>query len=159
MPRNALPVRKLREQPDLDQLKRQTKELLAAFQAGEPSAVAEVSLHYRGADASTFALHDSQLVLARAHGFDSWPKLKAYVDGVTVGHVCEAIERGDLPAVREMLRRRPELVDLEWPGHGETRRLHVAVLRRDPLAVQLLMEHSADARRGIWPHRDATSPV
>jgi hypothetical protein len=28
-------------------------------------------------------LHDAQLVLARSYGFESWPKLKAAVDGVT----------------------------------------------------------------------------
>ena len=35
------------------------------------------------ADAATFALHDAQLVLARAYGFESWPKLKAFVDGAS----------------------------------------------------------------------------
>ena len=48
-----------------------------------PTAIAEVHAHYRGAESTTFALHDAQLVLARAYGFDSWPKLKAYVDGAT----------------------------------------------------------------------------
>ena len=45
-----LPTRKLREHPDLDQLKRQAKELLKAFLAGEAEAVAEVKAHYRDAD-------------------------------------------------------------------------------------------------------------
>jgi hypothetical protein len=36
-------------------------------------------------DARTFALHDAQFALARAYGFESWPKLKAAVDGVTSG--------------------------------------------------------------------------
>jgi len=69
---------------DLDQLRRQAKELLEAFLAARLKAVAEVNARYRGADAAEFALHDAQLVLARSYGFDSWPKLKAYVDGVTV---------------------------------------------------------------------------
>jgi hypothetical protein len=69
-------ARVLRERPDLDQLKRQAKELLAAFVAGELTAVEEVNRHYRAADASTFALHDAQLVLARAYGFDSCPSSK-----------------------------------------------------------------------------------
>jgi hypothetical protein len=30
---------------------------------------------------------------------------------------------------------------------------------RAPEMVRLLMEHGADARRGIYPHRDATSPL
>src|SRR5262245_38367373 len=66
--------RELRARPDLDQLKRQAKELLAAFRAGEPDAVAEVVEQFRGANPETFALHDAQLVIARSHGFASWPK-------------------------------------------------------------------------------------
>ena len=38
-----------------------------------------------------FALHDAQLVLARAYGFGSWPKLEAYVDGVTVQRLADAV--------------------------------------------------------------------
>ena len=151
--------RTMREHPDIEQLKRQAKELLDAFIAAEPDAVDEVSARYGGADAAKFALHDAQLVLARSYGFDSWPRLKAYVDGVTVGRLCDAVERGDLAAVREMLRRRPEICNLERPGHGEHRALHVAALRRDAAMVHLLMENGADARRGIWPHRGATSAL
>jgi hypothetical protein len=73
----------------MDQLKRQAKELLAEFLAAEESAVAEVHRFYRDADAAKFALHDAQLVLARSYGFDSWPKLKAYVDGMTVKRLVE----------------------------------------------------------------------
>jgi hypothetical protein len=80
MMNHSLPTRAFREHTDLDQLKHQAKELLEAFRGGEAAAVSEVNAHYRGADATTFALHDAQLVLARAYGFESWPKLKAYVD-------------------------------------------------------------------------------
>ena len=62
-----------RASPDLEQLKRQAKELLRGFSAGEAEAAAEVHAHYRVADASKFALHDAQLVVARGYGFDSWP--------------------------------------------------------------------------------------
>ncbi len=37
-----LPTRRLRERPDLDQLKRQAKELLDGFTAGDAASVAEV---------------------------------------------------------------------------------------------------------------------
>src|SRR6202035_4260365 len=100
------------EHTDLDQLKRQAKELLDAFRNGDPAAAAEVSAHYRGADPATFALHDSQLVLARAHGFASWLKLKAYVDGVNAGRLIEAVRAGDIGKVDAMLRARPELVNM-----------------------------------------------
>ena len=107
MPSQSLPTRTLRERPALDQLKRQAKELLAAFRDRQPDATAEINGHYHGADPATFALHDAQLVIARAYGYESWPKLKAYVDGVTVTRLADAVRTGDLAAVRasaELLR-------------------------------------------------------
>jgi len=106
-----LPARHLPERPDLDQLKRQAKELLAGFAARESGAVAEVVQYYPGAPLDTFALHAAQLVLARAYGFDSWPKLKARVDGVTISRLHDAVEQGGADAVRNLLQRRPELVN------------------------------------------------
>lgn len=87
-----LPARHLPERPDLNQLKRQAKELLTGFAARESSAVPEVQQYYPGAPLENFALHDAQLVLARAYGFDSWPKLKARVDGVTIGRLHDAFD-------------------------------------------------------------------
>jgi hypothetical protein len=142
-------MRKLTARPDLDHLRRQAKELLAGFQAGDPEAAAEVHAHYRGGGRATFALHDAQLVLARSYGFASWSKLKAYVERVTAARLCEAVDRGDLAAVRDLLRRRSEIVNLEWPEHGEQRALHTAVLRCDPAMVRLLMQNGANARAGI----------
>src|SRR5262245_919788 len=97
----GLPTRTLREHPDLDQLKRQAKELLRAFTAGEEHAVTEVSTHYRQADRAGFALHDAQLVLARSYGFDSWSKLKAHVEGITLKRLVDAVRAGDLRHVKE----------------------------------------------------------
>jgi hypothetical protein len=158
VPRN-LPTRILREHPDLDQLRRQARELLDAFRAADPAAISEVSTHYRGADPAVFALHDAQLVLARAHGFGSWPKLKAYVDGVTVKRLVDAVQAGDMEAVRAVLRVRPELVNAVTAWNNEHTALHHAVLGRMPEMVRLLMEHGADARAGISPHNDATGSL
>ena len=155
----SIPTRVLREHPDIDQLKREAKELLAAFIAGQAEAITEVNTHYRDADSNTFALHDAQLVLARAYGFDSWPKLKAYVEGVTSSRLCDAVEQGDLATARELLRRRPEIVNLDAPGRAEVHALHLAVMRRDAPMVQLLMESGADAQQGIWPHRASTGAL
>lgn len=154
-----LPARRLPERPDLDQLKRQAKELLEGFAARESSVVAEVRQYYPGAPFATLALHDAQLVLARAYGFDSWPKLKARVDGVTIGRLHDAVERGEAEAVRNLLERRPELVNRDRPGYPERLPLHIAVQRRDAAMVQLLMECGADAHSGIWPYRKDTQAV
>lgn len=152
MTRNALPTRTLADRPDLDQLKRQARDLLDAFRTGAPDAVAEVTDLYREADRATFALHDAQLVLARAYGFKSWPRLKAYVEGATDQRLVAAVRARDLPQVRAMLQARPEL-------SGRSGALHVAVLEHAPELVRVLMQHGANARVGIYPHRDATSPL
>lgn len=154
--RKAPPSRRLAAHPDLDQLRRQAKELLAAFRAGDPDAVAEVSARYHDADRERFALHDAQLVLARSHGFDSWPKLKAYVDGATVRRLVEAVRANAFPEVNALLDRRPELANMEVAGDDEHRAIHYAVIDRSPEMVRLLMRRGADARAGIYPHRDAT---
>ena len=152
MTRHTLPTRTLADRPDLDQLKRQAKELLEAFRARATEAGAEVASHYRDADPATFALHDAQLVLARAYGFESWPKLKAYVEGATDQRLVAAVRAGDLAQVRVMLEARPEL-------SGRSGALHVAMLDRAPEMVRVLMAHGANARVGIYPHRDATGSL
>ena len=151
----APPTRRMREHPDLDQLKRQARELFNDYRASSPAAVAEVRAYHRTAAPDTFALHDAQFVLARSYGFESWPKLKAAVDGVTAATLHESVERGDVKAVRALLERRPEIVDL---GRGEMRALHMSVLRRDLPMTKLLLEFGADMDGGIWPNRDATGP-
>ena len=139
---------------NLEQLKHQAKDLLRAFKAGESAAAAQVDINYRDANPETFALHDAQLVIARVNGFQSWPKLKAFVEGANVRALIDAVKAGDQSAVREMLQRRPEL------AHGSTDNfgvIHHAVLTRQPEMVRLLMANGANARDGVYPHRDATT--
>ena len=143
--------------PDLDQLKRQAKELLRRFLGDEPEATAEVHAHYTLPDRTTFALHDAQLVLARSYGFESWPKLKAYVDGVTVRRLADSVRANEVAAVRKMLSARPELANMAMSYGDEHRPIHFAVMNRLPEMVRLLMQHGANARTGIGPHRDATT--
>ncbi len=153
------PTRTLPRHPDLAQLKRQAKELLKAFAAGDAAAIAEVQSHYRDASAAAFTLQHAQLVLARAYGFDSWPKIKAYIDGVTVGRLVEAVRAGDIESVTSLLSVRPELVHLDVSPDDEHQALHHAVLQRRPEIVRVLMRYGADARKGIYPYRAATSPI
>ncbi len=155
--KQKLATRVMREHPNLEQLKRQAKELLIGFKTGDPEAAREVNAHHNGAGAAAFALHDAQLVIARAYGFDSWPKLKAYIDGVTVKRLIEAVRAGDVALVRTMIKARPELADMTASYGDEHRAIHYAVVHRWPRIVRLLMRNGANARAGIHPHRDATS--
>ncbi len=151
------PTRRMREHPDLEQLKRQAKQLLTSFKAGKAAAAEEVNAHYDNVDPTMFALHDAHLALARSYGFDSWPKLKAYVDGVTIRRLIEAVRAGEIARVRTMLRARPELADMTVSYGDEHRAVHYAVMHRYPEIVRLLMQMGANGRAGIYPHRDATS--
>jgi len=149
----------LPEQPNLEQLRKQAKDLLREYRSGVPAAIAEVNQFERNPDSATFSLSDAQRVIARAYFFANWPKLKAFVDGVNVARFADAVRAGDIPQVRSMLASRPELIAMDLAGNDEHRGLHYAVLRRDPAMVRLLMEAGADARKGIFPHRDATSAL
>lgn len=158
---NSHPVatRRLPQQPNLEQLRKQAKHLMEQYRAGDPAAIAEVQRFERKPDPAGFALHDAQRVLARAYGYESWSKLKAFVDGVNVERFMEAVNAGNYAQVRSMLTVRPELVDMDTNEGDEHRAIHYAVLRRDPVMVRLLMEAGSNARKGIWPHRDATSAL
>ena len=93
-------VRDLPVRPDLEQLKRQAKELLAAIREGQPEALAELAEHHPDPiDPSAAKLADAQLVLARSYRASSWPRL------VQACELIDAIWRDDAEAVRELVTR------------------------------------------------------
>jgi ankyrin repeat protein len=65
--------------PSLEQLRKQAKDLLRAHRAGDPPAVARVAAYEPG---EPLKLTGTQHVVAREHGFPSWPRLRAYVERV-----------------------------------------------------------------------------
>jgi hypothetical protein len=81
-----VPTVSIPDDPDLDQLRRKARELQRAVRRGEPDAVALVAEHGATEPSATFPLHAAQLVVARALGFASWPKLRHYLDTVAVLH-------------------------------------------------------------------------
>ncbi|GAA1775037.1 hypothetical protein [Luedemannella helvata] len=75
----------LPENPNLDQLRRQARELWRAARAGDPAALARITDGHPAppAELSALPLSAAQLVLARESGFPSWPRLRRYLDAVT----------------------------------------------------------------------------
>jgi ankyrin repeat protein len=67
----------LPEAPSLEQLRKQAKDLLRAFRAGETTAAARVAAHHPSPN-EPLKLTGAQLVIAREYGFPSWPQLRAY---------------------------------------------------------------------------------
>jgi ankyrin repeat protein len=155
--RSTAPTRNLPPRPSLDQLRKQAKELLKAYRAGQQAAVDEVARFEAKPQPAKFALADAQRVLARAYGFPSWTRLKEHVDGVKAEAFFAAVRAGDVAAVRKLAKARPELLHAEISGGSAGFPLHVAVLNRDAEMTRALVQLGADARLGIWPHRDATT--
>ena len=72
---------------NLEQQKKQARELLRAIRAGNSGAVSRLRRSHERWEAvddaavrQLVALHDAQFVIAREQGFASWPKLKAYAE-------------------------------------------------------------------------------
>jgi ankyrin repeat protein len=74
----------LPQDPDLDQLRSQARELQRAVRRGEPAALTRVARWHPGPPpADQFPLTAAQLILARQHGFASWARMRRYVQVVT----------------------------------------------------------------------------
>jgi ankyrin repeat protein len=154
-------------QPSLRQLQIQSKELAKALKKSQPDALDRlrkshphfIRLAEDKIPDAPLQLHDAQWVIAREHGFESWPKLKAQIDRVSLRRLVDAVEKGDIDLARSLLRQNPGLVHMDMAENDEHRVLHYAVLRRDEPMVRLLMEAGADAHKGIFPHRDATTAL
>lgn len=112
--------------PDLEQLRRQAKELLAAWRAEDPEALAELERNHpqhrtRPRELATLRLADAQLVLARRHGMSSWSALRDEVELCALSFVERAaklVEHAAAPAsmggeawriANLLLDREPEL--------------------------------------------------
>ena len=72
---------------NLEQQKKQARELLRAIRGGNEDAISRLRRHHSRwttVDEATvrqlITLHDAQFLLAREQGFNSWPKLKAYAE-------------------------------------------------------------------------------
>ncbi len=98
-------VRRLPVRPDLDQIKRQAKELLRAIHDGDAIAIAELHTHRPDAvDPPSAKLADAQLVLARSYRASSWTRL------VHAVRLADAIWRDDIDTVRDLVSDNAALI-------------------------------------------------
>ena len=105
-----LPVR-----PDLDQLRRQARDLLRTARAGDAEADARIRAVSPQRPTSQLTLTAARLAIARDYGFPSWARLKAEVEARTrdlaekVVAFCEASIRDWTGLAARMLAETPEL--------------------------------------------------
>ncbi len=91
--------------PNLEQLKHQAKDFLRAIRAGDAAAIAEFRKHHpKTVDPAAAKLADAQAALARSYGLPNWPRL------ITACQMTEAIWRGDVAGVRQLVLKNPKLL-------------------------------------------------
>ena len=80
-------IEPLPDRPNLEQYKKQAKDLARECRQREPDALARLHRHHPrfthlGSESAlrVVALTDAQLVIAREHGFESWPKFAAEIE-------------------------------------------------------------------------------
>jgi hypothetical protein len=119
----------LSPRPNLNQYKKQAKDLLKAWKAADAEALLRVHRFHPRARKS--ALADAQLIVAREHGFESWPKFAGHINQIASSHspvstfelAVDAIVDGDVAALTSLLREHPDLLRAR-----STRRHHATLL-------------------------------
>jgi ankyrin repeat protein len=145
--------------PSLEQYKKQAKELLKAYRSADAETIRRVKGNHPrfeklaehshalplGFDISKFALADAQLVIAREHGFESWPKFTKRIEVINseaaalanpvAAFIEAAIWHGTLEAAEAILAAHPEIARTN---------IHVAAILGDDAAVRRFI--AADPR-------------
>jgi hypothetical protein len=79
-------MRQLPQRPDLDQLRRQARELLRAAGNGDRSAIRRI-----GAISKPLTLSAAQLAVAREYGFPTWARMKTEVERRRAGSTSQSL--------------------------------------------------------------------
>ena len=137
-PQAALP---LPARPDIEQYRKRAKDLVKVCRGGDADAIRVWAAGWLDAltpghaesdvdDVAGFAtarllrddkscsLSEAQFVLARSHGFASWPKFAAHVESLrrerspeaAFENAVDAVVGGDIPTLRRLLDDHPDLV-------------------------------------------------
>jgi ankyrin repeat protein len=127
-------AKELPARPSLDQYKKQAKELVKGFKSGDTDSRLRVKQSHPhagkllGSDVlkAKFTLADAQVIIAREHGFESWPKFARHFEGlarrsanVSSSPMSEFLEAasaplqshssGTLERAQEILEAHPEI--------------------------------------------------
>ncbi len=145
--------------PSLEQYKKQAKALLKAYRSADAETIRRVKRNHPRFEKraehshvlplefeiSKFTLADAQLVIAREHGFESWPKFAKRIEVISseiaalnnpiAAFIEAAIWHGTLEAAEAILAAHPEIA---------RNSIHVAAILGDDAAVRRFI--AADPR-------------
>ena len=116
---NTTDLTPLPARPSLEQYKKQAKDFAKLIKSGDSEVVQRFKkYHPRPARLLGPALTDAQLVIAREHGFESWPKFAKHIEALNRASssisqfelAADAIITGDAPALESLLRKNPGLI-------------------------------------------------
>lgn len=163
--------KQLPARPSLEQYKKQAKDLLHSHGAAEPDALNRIKRHHPSlhklspAEISSahFTLTDAQLILAREHSFESWPKFAAHIETQRLirtladlpDPVAAFIEAACVPRHSghgSGTLEHAELILARYP-HVATANIHTAaILADEPTVLKLLTQNPKDATATGGPH-------
>jgi hypothetical protein len=123
--------------------KRRAKKLLKTYRE-DPSICQERIARACPQDLGpSFRLADAQRVVAREHGFDSWAKLKKYLEAYPPELlVFDAVAKGDAAAVESLLTDDTALIDARG-GWQLYRPLFFAIEAGQGSTIEILRQHGA----------------
>jgi hypothetical protein len=120
-------TKELPAHPSLEQYRKQAKDLAKAWKAGDSETIERIRKHHprSGNDVviTRFALGDAQLVIAREHGFPSWPKFAKHIEVLTRENspaslwesAQNAVITGDVYTLQRLLREHPRMFNYDQP--------------------------------------------
>ncbi len=166
-----MPERQLPARPNLEQYKKQAKDLLHSHRAAHPDAIHRIwrlhpTLHKLSLDevaSARFTLADAQLIIAREHSFESWPKFAAYLETQRLIRTLD-----DLPDPIAAFIEAACVPRHDWHASGTLEQAHLilerypqvatanihtaAILADEPTVKKLLTQNPKGATNTGGPH-------
>ena len=129
---NTTDLTPLPARPSLEQYKKQAKDFVKLARLDDSEVGQRIKKYHPrpGSPSTKFALADAQLVIAREHGFESWPTFAKHIEALARGNspvskfesAADAIVAGDAAKLESLLRENPNLI------RARSTRVHRATL-------------------------------
>jgi ankyrin repeat protein len=134
-------AKKLPARPNLEHYKKLAKDLLKAYQSGDAASMQRIREHLQAQQLTwtdlrkeaqarlrklrtskivgdKLTLADAQLLIARSHAFESWPKFNKHIEAIRgksspvsiFESAADAVITGDVAVLKRLLRENPELI-------------------------------------------------